>query len=269
LLAADLHAVDINPEHIERLYGELFPEAPAPQESIIIFYEANQLLHAVHSHRGPMKKFHFPGPQNIEEIARSEKVDRVICIEKNTLPKLTTNFQSRIRWNDPYLFQLIPIIEAVRGEIGSNIHIYPRIAQKIPPIPKRLLKYLPRIMPKRSLFALVILDADGTVWTSLIIGTTGSEISLITTTEALEPLAVDNIPIERKIRRINRAIAKIFHPPTASIFFDRETFRHLCAHPRPISALLNLHSKGWIHIQPFPLRLRILLTLASFLKLRL
>ncbi|MEW6200380.1 MAG: hypothetical protein AB1546_00265 [bacterium] len=267
MLAENLRAIDINPDHIERLMSDLFPDPPAKPEGIIIFYEGNQLLHAVHSRRGPMKKINFLGPQSTEEIARTEKAEFVICIEKNTLPKIATNFQSHIHWDDPYLFQLIPIIRAVRGEIGSNIHIYPDITRKIPRIPDKLLKLLPRILPRRAIFSIVIFDADGTVWTSLIIGTTGAEISLITTTEALEPLAADPIPFSRKIIRINRAIAKILQPPTASIFMDREIFRHLCAHPRPISELLKLHSKGWLRIQPFPIRLRILLMLMSFLKI--
>ncbi|MEW5945403.1 MAG: hypothetical protein AB1742_04315, partial [bacterium] len=93
------------------------------------------------------------------------------------------------------------------------------------------------------------------------------EVTLVSTTDAFEPLSLRGVSLEHKVRRLNRAAAAAFYAPTASFFMDERAFRHIVTHPKPLSALARAYSSGWILIKPFPLKLRLLLLAASLFRL--
>lgn len=265
MLSADVQVVDINPDHIGYFAAALMPTAPAAPSTLFVFYEGNRLIHAVHNRRGPLPDLRFHGVQRLDTLAATHGADTVVCIERGALPRLSTVIANRVRWDEPYLFQLLALADGVRGEMGAGIHVHPPL-KKLPKITPGGVNFVSRFLPREALFTLVVFDDDGGVKASLIVGAKGAEIDLVTTTETLGPLDTAGLPPEERARRINEAAGKTLRKPTASFFMDDDVFRHLCAHPRPLAAVRRLHSAGWLTINPFPLKLKLLLGVAGLLR---
>lgn len=266
MLSADVEIIDINPDHIGYLASALMPKVPAAPSTLFVFYEGNRLIHAVHNRRGPLPGLRFHGAHRLDTLARANNADTVVCIEKNALPRLSTVIANRVKWDEPYLFQLLALVDGVRGETGGGIHFYPPLKGKIPKITPGGVNFASRFLPREALYTLVVFDDEGGVRASLIIGAKGFEIDLVTTTEALGHLDTAGLPPEERARMINEAAARVLRKPTASFFMDEDVFRHLCAHPRPAAAVRRLHSAGWLTINPFPLKLKLLLGAAGLLR---
>ncbi|MFH1539398.1 MAG: hypothetical protein ABIH66_10600 [bacterium] len=273
MLSADVQITDINPDHIGYFASVLAPQpAPVAPATLFVFYEGNRLIHAVHNRRGPVPGLRFHGAHRLDTLARAYGVDSVVCIERGALPRLSTVIANRVRWDDPFLFQLLAFVDGVRGETGGGIHFYPSLKGKVPRVTPGGVRFASRFLPREALYTLIVFDNEGGVRASMIIGARGAEIDLITTTEALGPAGpgrVDTagLPLEERVRRINAAAARSLRQPTASFFMDDDVFRHLCAHPRPLAAVRRLHASGWLTINPFPLKLRLLLGLLGLIRI--
>lgn len=272
MLSADVEIVDINPDHVGYFASVLMPRAlavpAAPQRpaTLFVFYEGNRLIHAVHNRRGPMPGLRFHGVHRLDTLTRAHGVDSVVCIERTALPRLSTVIANRVRWDDPFLFQLLAFVDGVRGETGSGIHFYPSLKGKVPRVTPGMVNFITRFLPREALYTFVVFDDEGGVWGSVIIGAAGAEVDLITTTEALGNINTAGLPLEERVQRINTAVDRVLRTPTASFFMDDDVFRHLCAHPRPLAAVRRLHSSGWLTVQPFPLKLKLLLGLTGLLR---
>lgn len=266
MLAADVKIIDIDPAHVEYFYTTLMPAAAEKSSTLYIFYEGNRLIHAVHTRRGPLPELRFSGAHKLDEIARRESADSVVCIEKSALQRLSTVVGNRVRWDDPLLFQILEIVDSVREESGAGIHFWPSPAGAPPKITRRGVRFVTRFLPRRALIMFVVFDEEGDVRASAIVGGAGGEIDLVTTTEGLGVTGLAGLPLNERARRLNAAAARVFRRPTVSLFMDDDVFRHLANHRKPAAALLGLHARGWVKIEPFPLKLRALLRLANFVR---
>ncbi|MEW5947173.1 MAG: hypothetical protein AB1742_13330, partial [bacterium] len=169
MLAPDVRIVDIDPEHVERAFSLISPRMPSKPSVLVVFYEGNRVVHAVHSRRGPVAGVHFPGVSRLEQVADAQGADVVVCLEKNALPGFVTDVQSKVAWDEPYLFQALTVLECLRSELGRNIHFYSRSPIKMPAVSRRAASFFVRLLPARTLLMLVVFNAEEEeVWSSLV-----------------------------------------------------------------------------------------------------
>ena len=265
MLAKDVKIIDIDPDQYERAIDFFRKKPHAVKKTLIIFYQENRVIHAVHSVKGPVEVNSFRGPQNLKPLAQEFDVDRVVCLERGALHRFTAGAQTRIRTDRPLMEQILAAREPFDREWGAGIHVYPDPLATIPHIPDFALKAASALLPKHVMTILTVFDHDE-IWTSLIAEIKEREITLLTTTDTLQPLTLEGLDQTHKAGRLLDALAQRHGRATVGIFMDRACFEHLAAHPKPFSALARLVHLKWISIRPFPNRLRMLLAIAQFLR---
>jgi len=267
VLSRDVKIVDIDPHQYENLVSVIrqrgsggILEAPA----LIVFFRDNKAVHAVHTTRGPLEDVKYSGPSGMERMMSEHGVERVACIEVGSIRRLWSNAQAHMRHDMTMWEQILAVRTAARKEFDSGIHIYPDPLGAVPPLPGFVVKLIRLLVPARILLSVAAFEGDR-VWTSLILGIRNGEISLITTTDSLGTLKLHGRQIADHAAAVNRAVKNTWEEPTAGFYMDRSAFEQLASHPYPVSALSRLSRRKWIFVEPFPGRLRILLSLAGFL----
>ncbi len=267
LLSKDIRVIDIDPDQLERAV-ETFRKTPRPgKKTLIIFYQGNKAIHAVHSRKGPVAITGFRGPRNLKHFLKEHGVDRVVCLERGALHRFTAAAQTRIRTNQTLLEQILAGKEPLEREWGSGISVYPDPLTSMPRLPDTAFRLLRALLPRRLMAIISVFDHDGGIMASAIIEMKNGEITLLTTTDTLQPFTLEGGDMNRKADKLIGALAKTHGRPTVGIFTDRAGFEHVAAHPKPLSALAHLVKLKWALIRPFPYRLRVLLALAPILKL--
>jgi hypothetical protein len=266
VLAKNIKFIDIDPDHIERALDTIRKRPPAEKTTLFVFYSENRVIHAVHSKKGPVRISEFRGPGSIKTLAKEFGVDRVVCLQHGAVRRALAGAQTKIKIDQTMLEQILAGRESFDREWGNGIHVYPDPLANVPRVPDFARRALRIFLPKQLLVMLVVFERDE-VWTSLVLGVTDGEVSLVSTTDMLQPISLEGLDIPRKANRLTAALRRRHGRPTACIFMDRASFEHLAAHPKPVSALAELVGKKWALIHPFPSRLHILLALAPLLKI--
>jgi len=265
LLSKDIRVIDIDPDQLERVV-ETFRKTPRPQKkTLIIFYQGNKVIHAVHSRKGPVAISGFRGPQNLKHFQHEFGVDRVVCLERGALHRFTAAAQTRIRTDQTLLEQIIAGKEPLEREWGSGISVYPDPFASIPRLPDSAFNVLRLLLPRKVTAIFSVFDRND-IFASAIVEMKNGEITFVSTTDRLQPLVLDG-NMHRKADLLVSALVKSHGRPTLGIFMDKAGFEHIVAHPRPLYALARLVKLKWVLIRPFPNRLRLLLALAPFLKI--
>ena len=266
MLAKNVQIIDIDPDQHERFFATL-PRGGPKKHGLIVFYSENRVFHAVHTKTGPVEGVAFRGPEHLAELAECYSADYVICLEKNALKRVTADAQCAVLFDDPLSAQAAAAYAALKREIGSGIHIYPDPFRRIPAAPPAAMRLARRFLLKKSLAIFVVFDDSMDVRMSLILELQRGEISLISTTDFLEPLDCSGMGFDERAALMVRRLEQKRGRPTVGIFCDRAVFEHIKNHPRPVFALLKMARLGWIRFNPFPSRLRMLLKAATMLGL--
>ena len=263
MLAQNVEIIDIAPAQYERMSG-LIPPAPAQRQGLFVFTAGNALFHAVHTARGPLEGLRFRGPAHLPELARETGADYVVCLDRGALRRLTNEAQTQIRLDDPLTLQGLACYNALRGEMGAGLHIYPDPFRLVPKIPGRFMRLAQKLMVRDLLAMAVVFDDDGSVWGSLILELRDGEVAFISTTDFLEPVSLKGnaTDADQLIRRLEERRGR----PGLALFCDTRAFRHILHHPRPLWALQQCVRRGWVRLKPCPLRLRLLLRRAASLR---
>jgi len=265
VISKDIKIIDIDPDQYERAVDFFRKKPRAEKKTLIIFYQENRVIHAVHSKKGPVELKNFRGPQNLKPLAQEHAVDNVVCLERGALHRFTAGAQSRIRADQPLMEQILAAREPFDREWNAGIHVYPDPFAAIPRLPDFALKAARALLPKRIMAVLAVFDRDD-VWTSLIVEIKDGEATLLTTTDTLQPLSLDGLDQQRKANRLLDALAHLHGRATVGVFMDRACFEHIAAHPKPLAAFARLVRLKWVFVRPFPNRLRFILAIAPLLK---
>jgi hypothetical protein len=266
MLAKNVEIIDIDPDQHERFFGML-PQGGPKKHGLIVFYSENRVFHAVHTKKGPIDGVAFRGPEHLAELAEIFGADYVICLEKNAIRRVAADAQCAVLFDDPLSAQAAAVYSALKREIGSGIHIYPDPFRRIPAAPPAIMRLARRFLLRNSLGMIVVFDDSLNVWISLILELQRGEISLISTTDFLEPLDCGDMGFDERAALMVRRLEQKRGRPTIGIFCDRAVFEHIKNHPRPVLTLLRMARLGWIRFNPFPSSLRILLRAATMLGL--
>lgn len=266
MLAKNVEIIDIEPGQHERLFSLFTPgRAAGKKHGLVLFYSDNRLFHAVHTKYGPvMDVLKFRGPAHLRELAEERKVDFIVCMERNVLRRIAADAQSAVLFDDPLSAQGLAVYDALKRELGGGLHIYPDPLARLPRIPPSAARIGRKLFLGNTLVIAAVFDEAGDVWTSMIIEFRNAEISLITTTDFLEPMDdLKGLSVEEAARKLVHRLEQKRGRPAVGLFCDREAFAHIVNHPKPVTALLHLAKLGWIRIHPFPARLRMLVRFAS------
>ncbi|HOX27916.1 MAG TPA: hypothetical protein PLQ76_02045 [bacterium] len=265
MLSKDVKIIDIDPDQYERAVCYFLPEKEVKEKSLIIFYSENKVLHAVHSEKGPVAISGFRGPGSLKDMASSYSVDRVICLEKYALRRLAAGCQSKISMEDTLSAQITACREPFSREWKSGIHIYPDPAPRLPKVSENFARLLRFILPKNFLSMIVVFDGRE-IWTSLITNIKEGEITLISTTDSLQPFSFPDDAINAKSNILNGRIKSTHGQPDFCIYLDKEVFYHLTSHPKPFVELARFIRKKWVHVDPFPRKIRFLMMILSIFR---
>ncbi len=266
MLHRDIKIIDIDPDQYEHAVETLRKRPRPPKKTLIVFYQENRVIHAVHSKKGPVEIADFRGPKNLKQLAQEFDVDNVVCLERGALHRFTAGAQARIKMERPMGEQILACREPFEREWGSGIHAYPDPIAALPKLPDFALSILKSMLPKKVTAALAVFDRNA-VWTSLIVEAMDAQITLITTTDTLQNLKLEGNDIGRNASAVLNAMSHSRLRTTVGVFMDRAGFEHIAAHPRPLSALARMVKLKWAVIHPFPARLRFLLAIAPMLKI--
>lgn len=266
MLAKDVKVIDIDPDHVERAMATIQSRPAAEKTTLIVFYSENRAVHAVHSKKGPVRIEDFRGPNNLKPLAEKYGADRVVCVQRGSVRRALAGAQARIKPEHTLLEQIIAGKEPFEREWGNGIHVYPDPLAGIPRVPDFALRALRLFLPKKMLLMVVVYEREK-IWTSLVLGVSGGEVSMVSTTDTLQPVSLEGLDAQQKAARLAAALQRRHGRPTVCVFMDRASFEHLAAHPHPVSAFARLLDRKWALVRPFPRRMRLLLAIAALLKI--
>ena len=173
--------------------------------------------------------------------------------------RVAAGVQAAVALADPLGVQGYAALQAVRRELGSGVHVWPdpapvleRISAPVPPLIKRFLPANLRV------FAAVF-DDDGGLWASLVLEVRKREITLISTSDMLEPLDLAGKTRDEQAALMLERFAERRGPADVGLFCDRQVLMHLARAPRPVHALARLARLGWVRLDPCPARFRLAL----------
>ncbi len=266
MISKDITIVDIDPIQYEHLLSAF---ATRPHRDVgprlIIFYRDNRVIHAVHSEKGPVTLARFAGPSHLAAIARENAVASVVCLEEGFLKRFTTSVQSQIRFDQTGWEQFAVLRSAFEKELGAGLHIHPNPFATFPAVPDFIVKTLKKLLPRRTMIVIAAFDGKS-VWTSAIAEFNNFEMTLLTTTDGLGPITIDeNMSTAAKANAVTSAVRKTWGTPTSGFYMDRIAFEQIAASGKPLKTFLRLHKRNWITITPLPGRLKVALALAQFL----
>lgn len=266
MLAKDVQITGIDPVQYEHLVGAFEPFMPDGGERLlIVFFQENRVLHAVHSERGPVETVDFKGPGSLERLATEHNVDRVVCIESGAVRRIFTKAQASLKYSQSLWEQILSCRTAFKMELNSGIYVFPDPFRSIPEIPDFVLRLFRMFVPEEMVLVAGVMDS-GRVWTSLVVGLDKGEVSLVTTTDSLEGMGEEFQDLRTAAGIIAGGTAARWGTPTAGVFMERAAFEQLLASSKPLYTFADLVRKQWIYMNPFPVRLKIALMFISLLK---
>ncbi|GEM_PF-2014509 len=283
MISEDIQIIDLDATHWNNLLklfgGEFYEHRPqkkgAGRASLRIIHQEGKALKAIHSQKGLLRDFDFPGPDSLEELARREDVKRILLVERSAPRRLMHQVQSRLSLDDNMVVQGLTIYECVRDQFeNKGFMVWPER-------PLRDVKYsaiqaiLKMAIPAEELVMLVIFDTEGNtedlsgfpILTSLVLRFDSKhEIDLFTTTDGLVPNGLTLGKDWRKdYKKILESARKTWGKVFLGIFTDLAGMAELDKTPMPgqAKALLEMEKGEKLIIDPFPMRLKMMLKMGG------
>ncbi len=248
-----------------------------PGSRLLIVHEQGKVIKALDSKRGIItRELEEISPQDLNHLAKELGANLIIALERGALRELVSRAESGLNLSLDYVAQLLEYYQSFRELVlEGKILLYPRI-------PLRELKYqgllnlLKIAVPEEKVIILVVFDPEAEdlsglpIFTSLILRIRkGHQLDLLTTTEALGDERLKKIQDWRKdYHKIIRLAEEKFGSVFFGIFTCSSALQELAGQPRKelLKSLTKFLKQDKIIINPFPLRLKMLLRMGKFLK---
>jgi len=243
--------------NLRRLAGRR-PKEHKPRSRLFVIYEGDRALKAFHTQRGSvLGGFRWPGPDNLEEVARREGADVVIAAHREAMARGFATYQNKLDLEGDYVGQLIEAYNAFVSRVGRDVFIYPprKLRHVSFDVVQRGFRY---VIPSNSSLFLYIFDGDE-LWASLIVGVTENDIDLITTHDALEAQGVKISSWKRDRKKITSAVGNTFRKPSVGIFCQLGALARVLLERKPLPALAEARKRGDIILDPLPWRIKAML----------
>jgi len=283
--AEDILVTDIDSghwEHLVELLAQGLAQGPGGDKEgearswLLMVHERGVLQKAYHSERGwrssPPQEIDLGG---LKELARSEKVSRLVLLEKGAAGRMLDRLSSRLNREQDLAVQVQEIYQAVEDAFASgDLAAYPAFEFKS--LSLSAISGLTRLVSlANQSILLVVFDRNSRDLSGLPIFTSlvwrhgqNRNLDLLTTTAGLAKegrLQIDDW--KKDYKSIVGLAEKALGPVLLGVFTDLDFFRELGS-IKPGEALKRLgewSSQGRLIIDPFPLKLKILLKAGSIL----
>ena len=280
MINENIQAVDLDATHIHNLTGLIAAAvAGKPKDNkpkLIIIHEHGKVLKAFHSERGAITpELKEVSPERALDLADAYGAGLVLMIEKGGPRRMMHTLQSRVSLDQNLVEQGFAAYSAVRETFGSGDFT------THPVIPLKNLSYAAvvniakLVVPANELFVLVVFepgreDLSGLpIFTSVIMRfNRAREIDFITTTDSLVPCGLGVIDNWKKdyvkiLKITEKHLGKVF----LAVFADFDSIKELGANPpgQMLKAFSEFAKQGKIIVDPFPLKLKMLLKAGGLL----
>lgn len=216
MISRDIAVVDCHPEHwIHLVRGPgSDPAAVGPQGSLLIVHRGERIVQAAARGR-PLPALIGETVGDLRARRRALGVRRVVCLEQGFLRRAMGRADAGLRYDMDYVQQLLLIVAAARRERGTGIRLDPPSPPgPVPPF-GLVQGAFDLIWPDDTSIVLYVIDeAEGEVWTSLILRKRAGNLDLLTSDLHLGPAGLDlaawRADRARLVAEVGRVVAPVF-----------------------------------------------------------
>jgi hypothetical protein len=260
MLSPDVEIASLSGRHLHGWLDLLVPPGVHWDAKVaVVFVRDGQVLAAAVAGEGPLEPSSVPfsgtGHDQLEPLRKALEADTLFVIEDGALGRLMADAESSLRLSDDYTAQGIAWWRALKRELGTGIHVEPRLLEMLPVVPfDALQRTFDLLVPDNTAMAAYVFSDDKTrIEASIIAKKAGGDI-----TRVAAHRAIDDIVDERRLARnwqtqYKRALAAIeerFAKPSVALFMERGAFYRVVTGPTDQLAK-ELSSRGII-IDPTP-----------------
>jgi hypothetical protein len=260
MLSRDIRIIDVDPRHWVNCLG-LFRREKDKKAFLVLVVDNEKCLKALHSAKGPILGFEFPGVEHLEKIRREQAVDLVAVVPSDLVFRFFSAWQTALRRGDDWDRQIFTMIETAKTFTRRDITWHPAPPLRFPDINlDRIERILGRLWPDDTCLGFFAFEGK-TPFTSLILGKKASKITLLTT---LDTFGLADGPLDWRAQKgVVAALCKErFGPLHAALWIELASLRELAAGPLPLTYLHLAQKRGRAALWPRPLAWRILMLLA-------
>ncbi len=248
-----------------------------PGSRLLIVHEQGKVIKALDSKRGIITRdLEEISPKDLKQLAEKLGANLIIALERGALRELVSRAESGLNLSLDYVAQILEYYQSFRHLVlEGKIFTYPSVHLRDIRY-QGLVNLLKVAVPEERVLVWVVFDQKSRdlsglpIFTSLILRIRkGYQLDLLTTTDALVELGLEKIEDWRKdYHKILRMAEQSFGSVFLGIFTCTETLKELAERPRKewSKALTEFLKQDKIIINPFPLRLKMLLRMGKFLK---
>ena len=263
----------IDPEHWRNsawiVAGDVLPRmVPDGARGIVrLLIDRGRCLRADHTRRGALDCAAI-NSADLSGVAAAHDAGGVIAFEADLTERLLRRAADGLRPEMDLNAQTPVLIEAARAELGAGIRIWPEIALK-PARPVPLNTAVKTALPAGELLVMVVYSEDGKtrdssgapiVTSGILRFDSRPRLDLCATTAALPGLAIRDWRADWQ--KVNDATRRTFGKIFVAVHLPDAVLPELLAASRTgrgPAVLLDLNRRGRLVIDPFPLRLKMLL----------
>lgn len=256
----------IDPRHWANLM-DLFQAEQKPKGSIaLVLTRQGQAVKTIHSERGVLLGYRPPKNGSLRKIRKDIGADTLGMCELDAIARIFDATQRAMPYDADLAQQFISMFNAGFATAQELIKWSPR-----PPLRLRKLSYrrgqkiLDWLLPDGRSLLFVVVDQKE-VFTSLIIGKQNGDLSGLTTLQAVDDSGFDPARWADQAKALTDKVGKIYGPVHAGLFLTKRTFDEMKSGRRPIRFLREAQKRGTVVIKPYPLKWRLILALASWLR---
>lgn len=261
MLAENVLVIDTDARHWINLL-KLFQKDDRPAYSILLcLLDGDRCIKAIHSEKGPLWGFAFPGKDELAKAAELAGAEYVLCLPRGALQEIFYRGQINVRPTDDYVQQILTIVTGVHEALKERAIWYPEKPYSFePPSFEKIRKLFDSAWPDGTTVGFFVFEGT-TPYTSLILGKESGQISLITSLDALG-MADQSLDFRMAANTFGEMIAQRFSPLHTALFIELSALNELRAGAYPLSYLHLAEKRGRALLWPKPFKLRLMLWLA-------
>jgi hypothetical protein len=277
MISEDIKIVDLDDNHLLNLAKALkteLEESKGGSEPIkpdlVIIHEQGRVEMAFHTERGNLcNELREVSARDLESLARKFGASNVFCLEKGALKKMARSLQAGAGPDRDLSEDDFVVYRSSRDGFESGVYDRSPFARAGNVNFGSIANIAKLVAPSDESMVFVMFDAGSRdlaglpIFTSLILHfNKARQLELVTTTKGLAKQGLDSI-YDWKVdyKKILKAAQNAFGSAAMGIFAEMGSLRELKTLPQSqrFRAFMDLIKQGKIIIDPFPLKLRLLL----------
>ena len=277
MISEDIKIVDLDDSHLLNLAKALKAELEESKggsvpikPDLVILHEQGKVEMAFHTERGNLsEEIKEVSAKDLESLAEKYKVSKVFCLEKGALKKMARSLQSGAGPDRGLSEDDFVVYRSSRDGFESGVYDRNPFARAGNINFASLASMAKLVAPSDESMVFVMFDPGSRdlsglpIFTSLILNfNKARQLDLVTTTKNLAQHGLDAIyDWKTDYKKILKAAEITFGAAAMGIFAEMDSLRELKTLPQSqrFRAFMDLIKQGKIIIDPFPLKLRLLL----------